>query len=83
MQMPEVYSRQGFERHEIMNMGSWERQTGVVHEATSFNPGNEPNPDREPELPKHDPKVIAELAQGIAEAAASGWTGQEKLTGGV
>lgn len=73
--LPEVYARQGFERKEILNMGSWERDANVVHEATSFNSGNEPMPQT-PERPKPPKDVIDALARDIAEANASGpWTG--------
>lgn len=46
--MPEVYARQGYERHEIMNMAKHERDTGSVHEATNFNRGNEETNYRDP-----------------------------------
>lgn len=72
--MPVVYKQQGFERREIMNMGQWEKEVGVVHEATSFSAGNEPIPTGV-EAPKHDPKVIDDLARIIADGNASGpWT---------
>jgi len=41
--MPEVYARQGFERREIESMIAYERETGTVHEASNFHPGNEPS----------------------------------------
>jgi hypothetical protein len=73
--MPAVYQQQGFERREILNMSAWEKEAGVVHEATSFNPGNEPIPDKV-ETPKPPKEVIDALARDIAEANASGpWTG--------
>lgn len=75
MPLPIVYSQQGFERREILNMGQWEKEANVVHEATSFHPGNEPNPTT-PERPKPPKHVIEGLARDIAEANASGpWTG--------
>ena len=73
--MPEVYQRQGFERRELLSMLSWEKESGVVHEATNFNAGNEPETDRDVPY-KPDPKVVHELAKDIAAANASGpWTG--------
>lgn len=73
--VPEVYARQGFERHEIMNMTDYEKRTGVVHEATNFNPGNEPSPVKEPER-KGMPQAAREaLINEVREAMASGpWT---------
>ena len=74
--MPAIYAQQGFERKEIMNMSQWEKEAGVVHEATSFNPGNEPNPTGVADTPKPSREVIESLAKDIAEANASGpWTG--------
>lgn len=73
--IPEVYAQQGFERQEIMSMGAWEKQSGLIHEASNFNLGNEPIPE-DYRYPKADPKVVHELAVDIAQAAASGpWTG--------
>ena len=73
--MPPVYQRQGFERREILNMGQWEKEAGVVHEATSFNAGNEPIPTGV-ESPKVSRDVVDALARDISEANASGeWTG--------
>ncbi len=80
MAMPEVYQRQGFERVEIESMVKYEKETGVVHEATSYNPGNEPTSSDPRNTFKPDPKVVHELALDIAAAAASGpWTGADKL----
>lgn len=73
--VPEVYARQGFERREIMNMGQYEKETGLVHEATSFHPGNEPNPWKEPERPPTPKHVTEALINDVREAIASGpWT---------
>jgi len=73
--MPEVYARQGFERMEIMNMTRYEKETGVIHEASNYSAGNETTAFREPEPAKAAPEVIAELARDVAAAAASGpWT---------
>ena len=78
MPMPAVYAQQGYERRDILNMTQYERETGVVHEATNFNPGNEPLTDRDPMPPSHKPEVIRELARDMAEAMASGpWTGTD------
>lgn len=78
--MPEVYSKQGFERVEIMNMTQFEKQTGVVHEATSFNPGNEPAVD-DPRETVNVPKGVEDaLCRDMADAIASGpWTGLDSL----
>lgn len=77
--VPEVYVRQGFERREILNMSAWEKESGTVHEATTFNPGNEEFCN-DPVIPKADPKVIHDLLTDMAAANASGeWTGAEKL----
>ncbi len=70
--LPEVYARQGFERVEIMNMLAHERETGSVHEATNFAPGNEPSPWLEPERPE-TPKAVREaLIDDVRAAIASG-----------
>jgi len=37
--MPEVYACQGFVREEIDNMSAFERETGLVHEASNYNQG--------------------------------------------
>lgn len=77
--MPEVYQRQGFERRELLSMLSWEKESGVVHEATNFNSGNEIISD-EPIPFKPSFEVKKKLVQDIADAAASGpWTGADKL----
>ena len=38
--IPQVYANQGFERMEIMSMIDYEKQTGIIHEASNFNSGN-------------------------------------------
>ena len=77
MPVPEVYANQGFERREIMRMTDWEKESGLVHEATNFHPGNEEIPDERP-IPKPKPEVIRELARDMADAIASGpFTGME------
>ena len=76
MQMPEQYAREGFERQEIMSMVDWEKRTGMIHEATTFSPGNEPIPGSEPVVPSAPKEVKEALAKDIADAIASGpWTG--------
>jgi len=73
--MPEVYARQGFERVEIMSMSKFEKETGLVHEASNFVSGNEEMAYREPELPRAPKEVLEKLALDVAEGAASGpWT---------
>ena len=77
--MPEVYARQGFERQEIMSMTAFEKETGLVHEATNFAAGNEPSPDREGPETKAPKEVINALIDDIRAARASGseWTFNE------
>lgn len=71
--MPEIYARQGFERREILQMTSWEKEAGVVHEASNFNPGNELAPDREvQQFPGPKPEVVKAIAEDVAKAVASG-----------
>jgi hypothetical protein len=79
--IPEVYSRQGFERREIMSMTQWERESGSVHEATNFNPGNEPMSSEAPP-PKTDKETVAREL-GAALSADPVWTGHEKLMDSV
>jgi hypothetical protein len=70
--LPAIYANQGFERHEILSMSQFERQTGLVHEATSFNKGNEPTPEApNPTPPKIKDEVMRDLVQSIAPGA---WT---------
>lgn len=76
--MPSVYAEQGFERHEIMRMTDWEKQTGLVHEATNFNAGNEPPPADPNPAPKPSPEVKQALIDDIRAAIASG-----PFTGGI
>jgi hypothetical protein len=77
--MPEVYRRQGFERVEISSMTSFERETGLVHEASTFgtstaDSGFDPVPIRRP-IPT---ELVKELADDLRAAAASGpWTESE------
>ena len=75
--MPEVYANQGFERVEIESMVKFERETGLIHEPTNFNAGNEAVPVEPPH--KSAPrKLIDSLARDISDAAASGpWTYNE------
>lgn len=70
--MPEVYARQGFERREILSMSSYERETGLVHEASNFQPGNEPSPWAEPERPATPKHVTEALIDDVRAAIASG-----------
>ncbi len=76
--MPAVYSNQGFERREILSMTGWEREAGVVHEPTNFNSGNEVISTDPPPL-KHKPELIKALARDFADAAATGFTGTDRL----
>lgn len=73
--MPEAYAAAGFERREIMSMSSYEKETGLIHEATNFSPGNENVPMKEvaPSAPK---ELKEELINDMRDAIASGpWTG--------
>jgi len=70
--MPEVYARQGYERREILNMTQYERDTGLVHEATSFHPGNEPSPSMDPPHPKMPREARERLIDDVRAAIASG-----------
>jgi hypothetical protein len=69
--IPEVYRAQGFERREIESMIQYERQTGTVHEASNFLPGNEPG---EPEPVRHSasPEIKRELIDEFRAMVASG-----------
>ena len=76
--IPQHYADAGFERREILSMTAYEKETGVVHEASNYAPGNEPTP--EPRMPNPNPEAIRELAKDMADAIASGpWTGAENL----
>lgn len=78
--MPEIYARQGFERHEILSMTNWEREAGVVHEATNFHPGNEPAPTADPAPPVMSREVKESLIDDMRQAFASGpFTGGDIL----
>lgn len=81
--MPESYAAQGFERHEIMSMTKFERDTGLVHEATAYRAGNEPLPD-EPHPAPHAPKeVIQGIIDDLRAAHQSGpWTMDQPLNDG-
>jgi hypothetical protein len=70
--VPEVYARRGFERHEILRMADWEKQTGVCHEASNFHPGNEPVPDAARPLPGLSRERKESLVEDMRQAFASG-----------
>jgi hypothetical protein len=70
--MPREYAAQGYQRVEIMNMLVHERETGVVHEASNFAPGNEPSPWLEPERPATPRAVTEALIDDVRAAIASG-----------
>lgn len=79
MPMPEVYARQGFERHEIMSMVDWEKKTGSIHEASTFAPGSEPSPGMNP-TPSCPKEVKEALIKDIMDAHQSGnWTMDQPL----
>jgi hypothetical protein len=78
MHMPDIYATQGFERLEIENMTRWEKESGSVHEATNFCPGNEPVDSGE--APKMSKAARQIVENDIRDAIASGpWTGTESL----
>lgn len=75
MPMPAVYAKQGFERREIMRMTDYERETGVVHEASNFNAGNEDASLQAPARRETPKEVTQALVDDFRAAAASGpWT---------
>jgi len=80
MEMHAQYAAAGFERREIMSMLSYERETGSIHEASTFNSGNELALDVPAPLPSPKKEVIQALAKDMADAMASGpFTGAENL----
>jgi hypothetical protein len=77
--LPDVYAQRGFERREIESMSKWEKEAGVVHEATSFNPGNEPVPVGK-EAPGMSSATRDMVINDIRDAIASGpWTGVDSI----
>jgi hypothetical protein len=73
--MPEVYARQGFERQEISSMVAWEKESGSIHEASTFNPGSEPSPEMANPTPSCPKEVKEALLRDWGEANSSGsWT---------
>ena len=77
--MPEPYKQQGFERVEIDSILKFERETGLIHEASNYAPGNEPDPIPDIQYTP-PPEAVRVVAEDIAAAVASGpWTGREKL----
>lgn len=81
MPMDPKYVAQGFVREEVMSMLQHERETGSVHEATNFMPGNEPSPYRDP-APRVPKEVKEALIRDVRDACASGnWTLDSPLQG--
>ncbi len=81
--IPDVYARQGFERREITSMVAWEKESGSIHEASSFAPGNEPSPEREVIAPKLSKAVREDLIRDVMDARQSGnWTMSQPLSDG-
>ncbi len=79
MPMDPIYQAQGYVREEIMSMVQHERETGSVHEATNFVPGNEPNPEMTP-TPSCPKEVKEALFKDIMDAHQSGnWTNDNPL----
>ena len=76
MPIPDQYTKDGFERREIMNMTQWEKESGVVHEASTFNSGNNDIPQDTRDEVHTPPEVKQALIDDIRAAIASGpWTG--------
>ena len=76
--IPEQYVRDGFERREIMNMTQWEKESGVVHEESTFNSGNAVVPDDTRDVVSTPPSVKQALIDDMRAAIASG-----PFTGGI
>ncbi len=72
MPMPAIYARQGFERKEILHMSTWEREAGVIHEASNYSRGNETRGTAPEPTPFCPPEVTKALAEDVAAAIASG-----------
>jgi hypothetical protein len=82
--MPTVYADQGFVRREIPSMIAYERETGVVHEASNFTPGNEPVEAPRAEAPKVSTEVMRRLIDDVRAAKASGpWTERQREAPGL
>jgi len=76
--MPSTYQRRGFVREEIFSMGKYEKESGVVHEASNFLPGNEPAPLREPSSQGAPAELRDRLIDDLRAASQSGpWTTNE------
>jgi hypothetical protein len=70
--IPAMYARRGFERQEILSMSKFEKETGAVHEASNFLPGNEQASLAPPSLPTASKEVTDALVKDFAAAMASG-----------
>jgi hypothetical protein len=75
--MPQTYVDRGFVRKEITSMSQFEKETGLVHEASNFCPGNEPIPDNT-QFPQVSKETKEALVNDMREAIASG-----PFTGGL
>jgi hypothetical protein len=72
MDMPARYAEQGFERQEIMSMVAFERETGLIHEPTNFNSGNEDNGNLAVYTPPPNREAKEAAIKDFAEGLASG-----------
>lgn len=80
MPMDPKYAAQGYQREEIMSMIQHEKETGSVHEASSFLPGNEPMPDDRPPQVSCPKELKESLIKDIMDAHQSGnWTLDQPL----
>ena len=70
--MPGIYAAQGFERREIQHMSSWEKEAGVIHEASNYGRGNETRGTSPEPTPSCPPEVTKALVEDVAAAIASG-----------
>jgi hypothetical protein len=81
--MPQHYAEQGFERQEIMSMTAFEKQTGLVHEASNYSSGNEDNGNKAVHLPAINKTAKEAAIKVFAEGLASGpLTGVDKFLEG-
>src|SRR4029077_13082497 len=81
MPLPEVYKQQGYERKEILSMIQYEKETGIVHESSNYQSGNEPVA-LEPAPPRPSQDAIRAVAEDIKEAISSGpWRDDAGLLG--
>jgi len=73
--LPDVYARQGYERREIQSMVAYEKETGVIHEASNWGRNglaeNETQPrDVAPKANKE--RITRDLVQQLTSARTAG-----------